>query len=237
MMLKQLLPYMILLFSPLTWSQTKLSDSIFDILKPEYIEEFAQIINQVQLDHEAAYAVSTAQVSNECTIFINKDSFIGPLGLQISKTFVDHPDYFSNLLKGGSINRYCRNFSLMTIKQKSLIWVLLLTVIAHFESSCNIKARAQGPNGIAYGYYQLHKGQEQAYDGPIGMCVRNASRDPRLSTQCALGMLEYQFQKAHGELFSNNSYWDVLRPNGRAQKADDIRRALTKFSLCNPRRM
>jgi hypothetical protein len=41
-------------------------------------------------------------------------------------------------------------------------------------------------------------------------------------------------QIARGEkLFSSNSYWEVLRPNGRSRKAKKIMAATTKFKSCS----
>jgi hypothetical protein len=120
----------------------------------------------------------------------------------------------------------------MNLEKKSFIWVLILASIAHFESSCNAKASAQGPNGIAYGYYQLHKGQEQNYDDKKGFCKKNASLSVQASSLCALAILEKQYRNDDMELFNNKSYWDVLRPNGESKKSGLIRQALKNSSFC-----
>ena len=85
--------------------------------------------------------------------------------------------------------------------------------MANFESNRDATAGNSGaPNGTAYGYFQLHKGHEQYYDGNEGTCVQNASTNGRQSVRCALGMISFQLQRDRS-LFSNESYWDVLRPN------------------------
>lgn len=211
------------------------SDEIFEKLKSNYIEEFSNIINQVQLKKDTSYSLSKTLVSDSCVALMSKENFAGPTGTRISQILLQHNDFFPALIQGGSLNRYCRNYSGMSLQQKSLVWVLLLTVIAHFESSCNEKAHAKGPNGTAYGYFQQHAGQEDDYHGNHNLCRKNSSRDPVLAGQCTLSMLEYQFAADRGELFNNKSYWDVLRPNGRSQKAASIQRALTQFSLCHPK--
>lgn len=211
------------------------SPEIFEMLRANYIEEFAALINHAQLERNSSYTLSSSIVSDSCTVLMSKDNFMGRTGAHISQVILKHNDSFPNLMNGRSVNRYCSKYGTMNVQQKALVWVLILTVIAHFESSCNQNAQAKGPNGTAYGYYQQHAGREEKYDGDMNICRRNDSRDPLLASQCTLSMLEFQFQKNQGELFNNNSYWDVLRPNGYAKKAPAIQRALTQFSLCQPK--
>ena len=203
----------------------------------EISEEFADLFNQTQLEKNMSYQISSAVVSDECLIFLNKNDFLGPLGFTISKNFVEHNSSLRELVHGGEINNYCRNYSAMSLKQKSMVWVLVLAVVAHYESSCQVRARAKGPNGVANGLYQLHLGLEQDYDGGQGTCGKNASSNPVASSQCALGMLNYQMQKWNGHLFNNKSYWDVLRPNGASHRALDIKKALVHSNFCNPKFM
>ncbi len=199
-----------------------------------YVDEFADIINRVQLEQNTSYKVAQTAISDSCTVFMDQDNFKGKLGLAIQTEITKNPMLYPFLLHGGTLNRYCGKFSKMTAVQKSNVWVLILTVVAHFESSCSDKAHAKGPNGTAYGYYQLHKGKEADYAGRTGVCAKNASLDAKLSTKCALGMLEYQMQKTGGDLFHKGSYWDVLRPRGQSKKAHQISKAITRFSMCNP---
>lgn len=200
-------------------------------------EEFADQFNQIQLYKDTSYKVSTSVVADECLIFLNKNDFLGPLGASISKNFIEHQTLLPELVQGGEVNSYCRNYSTMSVKQKSMVWVMVLAVVAHYESSCKSGARAEGPNGVANGLYQLHLGLEQDYDGGQRACGRNTSSNPQLSSQCALGMLNFQLQKLHGHLFNNKSYWDVLRPNGASHRAFDIQKSLVHSNFCNPKLM
>ncbi len=199
-----------------------------------YVDEFINIINQIQLQKDTSYLVSSTLVSDGCVSFIDRNSVTGPTGIAIAKLLIQHSELFPHLLQGGTMNRYCRNYSTLTQQRKSLVWVMLLTTMAHFESSCNSNAKAKGPNGTAYGYFQLHRGEEQNYAAVTGYCVKNASQDPRLSSQCTLGMLEYQLKKTGGDLFNKGSYWEVLRPRGASQKAAIIQKAFLKSTLCSP---
>lgn len=123
----------------------------------------------------------------------------------------------------------------MSLKEKATLWTLIVTVMAHFESSCSPEAKNKGPNGMALGLLQLHSGKEDKYDGEFNTCDKNASSSTSGTLKCALGMLETQLERTNGNLFDPKSYWDVLRPRGRARKADDIQRAIQGSSLCNPK--
>ncbi|MBC7421211.1 MAG: hypothetical protein H7328_10830 [Bdellovibrio sp.] len=202
-----------------------------------YSDEFADILNRVQLEQQSTYKVSITPVNDRCFVFLNKDNVEGPLGQAIKKEITQNPETYPFILHGGTLNNYCPKYSKLTAMQKTQIWVLIMTVMAHFESSCDLKSSARGPNGALYGYFQLHKGNENSYAGGHAACSRNASTDPKLSTRCALAMLEVQMRKSGGDLFSKNSYWDVLRPKGQSKKAHDISRAINRFSLCNPTQM
>ena len=176
-------------------------------------------------------------VSDACVTLMNKNQMVGNVGAAVYTEFSGRSQLYPNLVDGGSVNKYCRKYPEMNKQQKALVWVFIMTTMAHFESSCNEKARAQGPNGIAYGYFQLHKGKENLYAPDVKSCVKNASTSAVLSSKCAMGMLEKQMNSSDGELFSNKSYWEVLRPRGPADKARIIAKALSRSSLCNPKTM
>ncbi len=200
-----------------------------------YYTEFATIINQVQLldtVKSGGYTLSGTLVSEKCISFMNKDQLLGTWGMNIARFIINNSRSFPLLLQGGQISKTCPRYNELNTAQKSAVIVLILTAIAHFESSCKPVAKTKGPNGIAYGLFQLHKGKEQFYDSNRQFCERNSSSNPILASQCAISMLERQLEKNNGVLFSNKSYWDVLRPNGRAKKADDIQNALKRSSLC-----
>lgn len=199
-----------------------------------YLYEAAEIANRVQLEVDTSYMISKTPVSEMCTSFMDEQQFLGDNGIAIYKLVSGHAKDYANLIKGGEINKYCPRYSKMNIKQKGLVWVILLTMVAHFESSCNMKAHAKGPNGTAQGFYQLHKGKEQDYTDHSGACGKNSSLNPNQSSACALAMLDDQLQKTGGVLFSPKSYWDVLRPRGKAKKAGQIAKTLSRSALCNP---
>lgn len=231
------LPLMVLLITSLSsqaQAQYETEDTYRDMYA--YAAEFSQNLNNEQLSQKTSYKLSTAEVSDECIALMNASMFTGPLGASIAGAFVRNPNDLALLHKGGSMNRYCPRYKKMTQKQKSMVWVLTLTAMAHFESSCNSKAKNPGgPNGTAYGLFQLHRNHEAGYDGAEGLCKNGDSNSTYRSAVCTLSMLNQQFKARNGELFSQNSYWCVLRPRGESAKAGQIRKAIQRSSLCNPK--
>ncbi len=112
--------------------------------------------------------------------------------------------------------------------QKENLWVLIMTSMSHYESSCVKAITAKGPNGRAGGLLQLAVGNEQAYSPS---CRRGDATDPARALICGMAMLNEQVQK-DGILFSDNSYWAVLRPNNRVRKAARIKAAIASFAGC-----
>ncbi len=135
------------------------------------------------------------------------------------------------MMNANALGDYCPNFKNLQTRGRAFVWTVILTAMAHFESSCDGDETAQGPNGRLRGLFQLHQGAEAGYDGNDNECINNASYSEQNSIKCALSIIDLQFQK-RGTLFSNKSYWEVLRPNGRSQRADDIQRALRNSSMC-----
>lgn len=233
-------------------------DKYTDLAMPRYIEEFAEEINRAQLMVESAYSLSTIKVDDKCTALMDGRMISGNVGRMISQLFLDNTKslhknpkalekvpadkklkIFDDLYIGGSVkSKYCPMYSKMTAKERSIVWVFILTAMAHFESNCKGTAvQPAGPNGTAYGFYQLHRGHEQDYDGKKDICRQGDAGQPVRSSQCALAMLEQQFEARQGELFSQKSYWCVLRPAGESKKAFVIRKALMNSSLCNPKKI
>lgn len=206
-----------------------------DIQAYRFFNELSELINRSQLEKDIDYEIGGVTVAKQCESFMNADMFYGKNGASIFRSFIKNNRELPLLTDGGSITKYCPKYSTMDLEKKALVWVAVLTMIAHFESSCDISSKNRGgPNGTAYGYYQLHLGKEHFYDGDSKFCSKNASKSPEQSHLCMLGMLELQLEKQGGEIFSSRSYWEVLRPKGRAKKADDIQRAISRSSLCNP---
>ena len=210
-------------------------DRYTDVLMPSYLEEFAEAVNFNQLSHNVAYKLSTAEVDDRCVSMMDGKMIAGDVGKALSQIFLDNSAKLGQLVSGGSVkDKYCPRYGNMTAKEKSIVWVFILTARAHLESNCNRTASAKGPNGTAYGYYQLHRGFEHQYDGNNGICKKGDAGNPAAASRCTLSMLDKQFKNRQGELFSNKSYWDVLRPTGVNAKWAIIKKALMRSSLCNP---
>ncbi|MES2801156.1 MAG: hypothetical protein V4654_01570 [Bdellovibrionota bacterium] len=208
-------------------------DVYTDVLMPSYLEEFAEAINIEQMTHNVSYPLSTTEVDDKCVALMDGKMVAGAVGKALSQIFLDNQHGLNSLVSGGTVrSKYCPRYAKMTAKEKSIVWVFILTAMAHFESNCTRIASAKGPNGTAYGYFQLHRGQEDNYGGG-SFCKKGDAAKPAAASKCTLGMLEKQFKNRQGELFSNKSYWDVLRPTGSSKKSAVIRRALMRSSLCN----
>lgn len=199
----------------------------------DYVDELVDAANMIQMQSDVAYKIGGTPVADKCVAFMDRSTVLGEMGKAVFTALKDNKASLPNVMKGGTISRYCSKYPQMKEDQKMMIWVMVMTMVAHFESSCNISAKAKGPNGTAKGYFQLHLGREQNYEDQ-GLCAKNASTSGKLSAKCALSMIERQMAKENGQLFSEKSYWDVLRPGGRAKRADDIQRTLKNSTLCNP---
>lgn len=210
-------------------------DNYTEVLMPSYLEEFAEAVNMSQLSVNVSYPLSTAEVDDKCVAMMDGKMIAGDVGKALSQIYIDNQAKLSYLVAGGSVkSKYCPRYGKMTAKEKSIVWVFILTAMAHFESNCTKTASAKGPNGTAYGYFQLHRGHENEYDGGKGICQKGDAAKPAAASRCTLSMLDKQFENREGELFSNKSYWDVLRPTGSSKKWSIIRKALMRSSLCNP---
>lgn len=219
-----------------SWAQESI-DQNSKSLMDHYSAEFIEIINQAQLEKNTNYMLGDTSVADACVAFMNKNQLVGKVGAAVYSELAQNTKLYPHLLQGGSVSKYCRKYPEMSTQQKALVWVFIMTTMAHFESSCSETAKAKGPNGVAYGYFQLHKGKENFYAQESKACVKNASTNPILSSKCAMGMLEKQMYNSNGQLFSRKSYWEVLRPQGHADKARIIAKALSRSSFCNPQVM
>ena len=141
------------------------------------------------------------------------------------------PKLFETDISNGAASdliKYCPTYPSLDNEQKKIIILRIIDAMVFFESSCNISARAQGPNGIAYGIFQLHYGREDDY---ARNCNRFDSKNPIRSITCALDMLHDQIETSR-RVFSSGSYWDVLRPNGQSKKATRIVSHIWYYPLC-----
>lgn len=224
----------VLFFHHIATAQMQITEENSESMISHYAKEFVQIVNRVQLEKDVAYAIGGTAVSDACVSLMNKDQILGKVGESVFKELTKNTDSYTALLEGGTLKKHCRKYPTMDNNQRALVWVLVLTTMAHFESSCSDKAKAKGPNGIAYGYFQLHKGKENMYVQDKKSCLKNSSGNAVLASRCTLDMLDRQMEKSSGELFYSKSYWEVLRPEGPADKAKHIAKAVSKSSLCNP---
>lgn len=124
--------------------------------------------------------------------------------------------------------KFCPNFSNLAEDEKKIILLRIIDAMVFFESGCNVSASAKGPNGTAYGLLQLHLGREQDYERN---CRKNDSRTSTRSLTCGLSMIHNQFDDSN-KVFFSGSYWEVLRPKGRSQKAKTIASHIWYYPLC-----
>lgn len=138
-------------------------------------------------------------------------------------------DRYAALFKGPSdVRRLCPQYDAMNDEDKSGLWILVISAMTHFESSCVITNKAQGPNGTAAGLLQLHRGKESNYSSG---CRNGDSNTAERSILCGMSMLNDQVER-QGIVFSTTSYWDVLRPQGRSQKAIRIQNVIGQYPAC-----
>ncbi|MFV8259667.1 hypothetical protein ACNQKP_17800 [Bdellovibrio bacteriovorus] len=153
---------------------------------------------------------------------------IGEWGHAIRKEYM--AGNFTHLAEGTpDIHQLCPNYKIMKPTDKANFWVLIFNAMTHYESTCNPKATAKGPNGSLYGLMQLHVGREQVY---AKSCEKGDSKTPVNTFACTLDMLNGQLRRDNA-LFSRKSYWDVLRPQAASGKAKKISRSVSAYVPCH----
>jgi hypothetical protein len=194
----------------------------------ESLREFSEAMRNMTDDALDIEIISDKMnYSDKCDNFA-ADGAMNKWGKTINKE-ISRPKYSSLLSRGPKdIRQYCPMFSAMDIQERKSLNILVLLAMAHYESSCNFREKAPGPNGTAAGLLQLHKGKEQIYSSG---CKKNDSANPERSLICGLSMLNDQINRGE-KLFSPHSYWEVLRPKGRSNKAKKIMTAIQKFPSC-----
>lgn len=146
-----------------------------------------------------------------------------------------YPLFFEyNTTRGAALDlmKYCPNFSNLSTYEKKIIILRLFDGMTFFESSCEHNVSAPGPNGVAHGILQLHLGREQDY---ARECKKYDAKNPKRSLTCSLNMLHDQVQNTQ-RIFAKSSYWDVLRPKARSNRAYTIASHLWYYPLCQLRR-
>lgn len=187
-------------------------------------------VDEEKMAKDISAIINRLQWAERCERFVSEEE-LGEWGRHVIKSL--NRTSFPQLYKGSAdLPKYCPHFNDMTDEEKDYVWLMTLTAMAFYESSCKPDASARGPNGTAFGLLQLHLGREQLYaDG----CEKNDSKKPTLNLSCGLSMLDKQLFK-HNRLFSQKSYWDVLRPlnvqNRTNRKATGIAWSLQLLPIC-----
>ncbi len=208
--------------------------------RPESVAEFAKEDAEVRAPRgaaEIAEVIAEMNFARSCSQLGNPQGF-GLTGQTLARMLANGD--LPNLLAGSAdLRRACPRYADMNLEQKQIVWVTVFTAMAHLESSCNNVRTAQGPNGRLRGLWQLHDGFEHRY---AAGCRRGDSTTAARNAACAARMLDGQMARADA-LFSRDSYWGVLRPQGeprpgggrRIYKARVIIRALGELSICGTR--
>ncbi|WP_413288115.1 hypothetical protein [Bdellovibrio sp. HCB337] len=169
--------------------------------------------------------------SNKCDNFVGNGE-VNAWG-DVVNSELGKPKYQTLINQGPrDIKEHCPNYDRMSIADRKGLVVLTMTAMAHYESSCNFRETATGPNGTAAGLLQLHKGKEGRYSSG---CRNGDSASAQRTLVCGLSMLNDQIVGRGERLFSSASYWEVLRPRGRSKKAKKIMAAITKYPACTVR--
>lgn len=176
--------------------------------------------------NEMVKVIEKMRWSNRCEGFVSRNT-MGPLGEHIIRSL--NRARYPELYRGTKdFKKVCPNFENLRDTEKDYVWVMFMTAVSFFESTCSTQASAPGPNGVAQGLMQLHLNRENYYsDG----CLRGDSLKPYLTLSCSLSMLNDQIRREQ-EVFNQLSYWEVLRPQAPSDKAKSIAWAMMLFSLC-----
>lgn len=154
----------------------------------------------------------------------------------VYSSFVISP--LDHLLEGTQdLFQLCPRFNQLKIRERVTVYTVLINAMVYYESSCNEKIKPhRGPNGSLSGILQLHLGKENEYHPA---CNQNDSKNPKRSIKCALEMLNSQVKRTN-KLFSEHSYWAVLRPYIKIDKKlklnphyQNIRRAIRSIRICH----
>jgi hypothetical protein len=131
----------------------------------------------------------------------------------------------------GDLKQICPAYTRLNDEDKKGLWILIVSAMTHYESSCIITEDAKGPNGTAAGLLQLHRGQEARYSKG---CRNGDSGFADRSLICGISMLNDQIERGE-PLFSKRSYWEVLRPRGRSKRARNIMAVISQYPACESR--
>jgi len=185
--------------------------------------------NDYSLNMSAATDISQiidAKYGDKCENFAG-DGEVQKWGQIIEKEF--DKNRHQALYNGPSdIIRYCNKYYNLNDEDRKGLWILIISAMTHYESTCIVAEKAKGPNGTAGGLLQLHRGKEANYSNDC----RNGDADTAgRSIICGMSMLNDQVERGE-PLFSRKSYWDVLRPQGESKKAVRIQAVIGQYPAC-----
>ncbi|MBS1971354.1 MAG: hypothetical protein JSU04_13685 [Bdellovibrionales bacterium] len=212
-----------------------------ELVTSSYRQQFDGIQNQVQVnelrksadgievDMNAATDVSQIidkKYGDKCENFAG-DGELNKWGQAIEKEF--DKDRHQALYGGPSdVRRLCPKYDELNDEDKKGLWVLIISAMTHYESTCIVSESARGPHGTAAGLLQLHRGKEANYSSG---CRNGDSNTAERSIICGMSMLNDQIERGE-PLFSRKSYWDVLRPQGASQKSVRIQAVIGQYPAC-----
>lgn len=162
----------------------------------------------------------------KCESFVD-DAKLGQWAKSIRDVYMNNE--FTHLNNGAQdIHRLCPTYDEMKPTDKANFWVLVINAMSHYESTCNKAETAKGPNGSLIGLLQLHVGKEGVYSKG---CKNGDGKTAEGTFRCALSMINDQLRRDKN-LFSNKSYWDVLRPKAASQRVPRISKAISTYTPC-----
>lgn len=183
----------------------------------------------LELDMNAATDVSqiiNKKYGDKCDNFAG-DGEVNKWGLIIERE-LDKDRHQALYNAPSDVRRLCPKYTEMNDEDKKGLWILIISAMTHYESTCIVSESAKGPNGTAAGLLQLHRGKEANYSSG---CRNGDASTAERSLICGISMLNDQVER--GEvLFSRRSYWDVLRPQGQSRKASRIQAVIGQYPAC-----
>lgn len=182
-----------------------------------------------EMDMSAATDISQIidkKYGTKCENFA-EDGQVKKWGLIIEKEY--DKDRHEALFAGpADVRRACPKYNIMNDEDKKGLWILIISAMTHYESTCFSTKTNQGPNGTAAGLLQLHRGHEASYSSG---CRNGDADNAERSIICGMSMLNLQIEN-RGALFSSKSYWDVLRPRGESRAAARIQSVIGQYPAC-----
>lgn len=188
---------------------------------------YAVKVDKKQAADEIYRTIDARDWPNSCESFSSKKGY-GFWGRMVSQELSNYNKYRELIEGPQDLVDICPRYPSMRREDRYNVWVMILLNMAFYESSCEVDTVAKGPNGQAAGLLQLHDGKEGRYSSG---CRKGDADSAAGSIRCSLSMLNDQVGR-EGKLFSSKSYWEVLRPRGRSDRAYLIRATILGFEPC-----